>query len=510
MNLALAATGGEGGPYTFADPNTTLPPGLSMTGAGVISGRPTTAGTYNVQIKVGDGKRFATGSFTWTVTTPPLAASNPGAQKSTISTAIPTLTLSASGGSGNYTWSDSPRTLPAGLTLSAAGVVTGTPTATGTSAVALTVSDGTNTKTVSFSWTVSARPTITAPANQASSVGASVNLQLTTSCANSPCSYAFGGTAPSGLAISSTGLITGSVGTTVKPFTGITIVVTDAANATATSASFTWTVNAAPTMGSPGNQTTLRGGAVSLDISGLDSGGTSPYIFGASGLPGWLTLNSTTGMITGTAPTGANSTSTITVSVTDGSGVTATSTTFKWNVTNLASSFTTRTTSDASAVSLDLDNFTTGGTGPYTYTASALPSGLSLNSSTGVISGTTQNLTSSSVKTSAVTITVTDSTGARITTSPFAWYVTDMKWSLPSTVSTPLGTNMSGYSAATYVSGGATGKVYSVTGLPSGLTMSNTGAVSGSTTARGTWTTTFTVVDSIGATVSATTTWTVT
>jgi hypothetical protein len=48
-----------------------------------------------------------------------------------------------------------------------------------------------------------------------------------------------------------------------------------------------------------------------------------------------------------------------------------------------------------------------GGTTPYTYSASNLPSGLAINSSTGAITGTPP---SNSVGTAAVTVTVTDST----------------------------------------------------------------------------------------------------
>ena len=200
-------------------------------------------------------------------------------------------------------------------------------------------------------------------------------------------------------------------------------------------------------MGSPGNQTVQRGGAVSLDVSGLDSGGMPGYTFGASGLPTWLSINSTTGKITGTAPTGANSTTSgIKVSVTDGSGVTATSASFIWNVTNLASSFGDTTSADNSAVSIDLDSYSTGGTGPYTYTASGLPAWLSLNGSNGVLSGTSPNLTNSSVKTAGITVTVTDSKGAVITRTGLDWYNTDLTWTVPATINTAQGTNLSGYS----------------------------------------------------------------
>jgi hypothetical protein len=50
-------------------------------------------------------------------------------------------TLVASGGTAPYTWSVTTGTLPAGLTLSAAGAISGTPTAAGTSTFTVTVSD---------------------------------------------------------------------------------------------------------------------------------------------------------------------------------------------------------------------------------------------------------------------------------------------------------------------------------------------------------------------------------
>ncbi len=56
-----------------------------------------------------------------------------------------------------------------------------------------------------------------------------------------------------------------------------------------------------------------------------------------------------------------------------------------------------------------------GGTSPYTYSATGLPGGLSINTSTGVISGTP---TAATATPAAVTITVTDSTpGTHLTAS---------------------------------------------------------------------------------------------
>ncbi len=48
--------------------------------------------------------------------------------------------MTASGGSGSYTWSATG--LPAGLSISAGGLITGTPTVSGTFPVAFSVTDG--------------------------------------------------------------------------------------------------------------------------------------------------------------------------------------------------------------------------------------------------------------------------------------------------------------------------------------------------------------------------------
>jgi Putative Ig domain len=64
-------------------------------------------------------------------------------------------TLAASGGSGNYTWSISSGSLPAGLTLNpSTGVISGMPSAAGTSGFTVQVSDGVNTATSSLSITI--------------------------------------------------------------------------------------------------------------------------------------------------------------------------------------------------------------------------------------------------------------------------------------------------------------------------------------------------------------------
>ena len=73
---------------------------------------------------------------------------------------------------------------------------------------------------------------------------------------------------------------------------------------------------AAVSVASPGDQSTAVGGAVSLQINA--SGGTAPLSYRASGLPAGLSINSSTGLISGTVSTAGSST--VTVTVTDAGG----------------------------------------------------------------------------------------------------------------------------------------------------------------------------------------------
>ncbi|KAA1418623.1 M4 family peptidase [Nocardioides humilatus] len=78
---------------------------------------------------------------------------NPGNKTATVGTAISNVTLSATGGTSPYTWTATG--LPAGLTVSSGGVISGTPTTAGTSSVTVTAKDAANkTGSATFTWTV--------------------------------------------------------------------------------------------------------------------------------------------------------------------------------------------------------------------------------------------------------------------------------------------------------------------------------------------------------------------
>ena len=273
--LAVSATGGSGTGYTWTDPTASLPPGLSLTtvsGTGRVNGAPTTTGSYSVQLTVTDSTltRTDTVSFTWTITYPPIAVSNPGTQTSTVNTTIDPLQLRASGGSGSYTWTATG--LPAGLDMSTSGLITGTPTAAG-STVTVTAKDAVGTtKQVTFAWAIVAKPNVAAPTTLSTTEGTTPpSIALAYTCPNHPCTITLNGTAPGlGLstviggtgnntttslsvsAASGTVYITGTVqGTAVVTGTsqGYTpsVTITDVDNAVVTSSAASWTLYAPPT-----------------------------------------------------------------------------------------------------------------------------------------------------------------------------------------------------------------------------------------------------------------------
>jgi hypothetical protein len=140
-------------PYSWTVKSGTLPAGLSLSAAGVIAGTPTTAGAANVTVQVSDSETMpqtaVSGSLTLAISGGTLKITSTTADPGTVGTAY-NFQLTASGGVPPYTWAvASGSTLPAGLALSSAGVVSGTPTASGTFNPSIAVTDETTSNTVS-------------------------------------------------------------------------------------------------------------------------------------------------------------------------------------------------------------------------------------------------------------------------------------------------------------------------------------------------------------------------
>ena len=178
--------------------------------------------------------------------------------------------------------------------------------------------------------------------------------------------------------------------------------------------------NIPPSITTPAAQTSTVGQAASLAINASDPNGDA-LTYSASGLPVGLSINASSGFISGT-PTTAGASS-VTVTVNDGRGGIATTASFGWTVqaaANIPPSITTpaaQTSTVGQAASLAINASDPNGDA-LTYSASGLPAGLSINASSGFISGTPTTAGASSV-----TVTVNDGRGGIATTASFGWTV---------------------------------------------------------------------------------------
>ncbi len=116
------------------------------------------------------------------------------------------------------------------------------------------------------------------------------------------------------------------------------------------------------TVTNPGNQTTAQGSSVSLQIQAGDSASGQSFTYSATGLPTGLSINSTTGLITGTATTTGSYNVTATAKDTTGASG---STSFGWTVTGTGGSCTP-------AQLLGNPGFETGSAAPWTTTSGVI------------------------------------------------------------------------------------------------------------------------------------------
>jgi hypothetical protein len=176
----LAASGGTS-PYTWSVVSGTLPAGLVLSRTGVISGTPTSAGSTSFTVQATDASsspQTATAALTLDIAVGPLAITTTSLPSGSQNTPYVSQ-LQASGGVPPYTWSlASGSALPAGLALSATGLISGTPTG---------VSSTTPTFKVTDSASDTTSKTLTLTINPASGT-----------IPNGHYSFVFSGTAPQG------------------------------------------------------------------------------------------------------------------------------------------------------------------------------------------------------------------------------------------------------------------------------------------------------------------------
>lgn len=514
VDLAIVGTDGlcgfSGGvpPVTWGGEN--LPPGLAVIAAGRITGTPTEGGTFTGTLTATDAfLRTSSDTITWTVTYPPLTATNPGPQADTVDMPITPLKLETTGGSGTATFTVQSGTLPAGLAL-ADNTVTGTPTSAGTGTVTFLATDdeAKATDTVAVTWTVNPPPSVSPPPNTTTAPGGEVSAQAVGTAGTAPYTFALQN-APAWLQIDpDTGVLSGTADSAILDYPDITITLTDARGAVATSAPFTWSVYEVPTLVPPGDQASDLGAAVSLQLGATC--GVEPCTFAADGLPDWLSIDPATGLISGTAPSTGGLVTGITVSITDGRG-TRLSSIFSW----LVGPQQTISTPDDQVwtVGQPLQSATSEGlqisaectAAPCSYGlapgSGPLPSGLLLSASTGMITGTPQ----ATGTWNNIILMVRNHAGVPAQADPISWTINPPPTlAAPGNQRTALGGSVSLSLTHDCRSEPCS---FTSTSLPEGLTLHDDGSITGTATAGPQYTVTVSVADKTGAVASRTFTW---
>ena len=129
-------------PVTFST-TSTLPTGLNLSSAGVLSGTPTQSGSFPIVVNAQDnlGCTAAGSTYTLVISCQTITVTNPGVTTGTNGTAF-SQTFTQSGALGGAAFSTT-SSLPTGLILSTAGVLSGTPNATpNTYPIVVKVTDG--------------------------------------------------------------------------------------------------------------------------------------------------------------------------------------------------------------------------------------------------------------------------------------------------------------------------------------------------------------------------------
>jgi Putative Ig domain len=240
ISMWQIATGAE--PMTWSASG--LPPGLTISSIGLISGQPTTTGTYSVLLSATDGfGGVGSAGFTWTITPGPQLTS-PGNQAGTVNVAIAALHITASGGTAPYTWTAA--NLPPGLSIDSSGWISGTPTAGTQYVTSVQVVDAVGAaNTVTFVWTVAVPAgglMVSAPftSRTGDRTGTTITpITFTASGGGTGYTWSAAGL-PAGMTMSTAGVISGRP--TVPGTSTVTVTVTDNAGKTST-CMFTWTVS---------------------------------------------------------------------------------------------------------------------------------------------------------------------------------------------------------------------------------------------------------------------------
>jgi len=414
-------------------------------------------------------------------------------------------TLAATG-YGPFSYSVSVGTLPPGLSLnSSTGAITGAPTGpNSTSSFTIKVTDSSNpaqsgSQPLSIAVSLPPAPSITTTTLPNGIVGANYSQTIVFTGGHGPFTWSISaGALPTGFSLNTaTGAITGS-SNTVNTYS-FTVKVVDSSNPAQTASQpLSISIVTGPLLVTPA---TLPTGAVTDPYPSTTlgaSGGLPPYTWAITvgSLPAGLSLNVSTGAITGT-PTGPSGTANFTAQVTDSTSTKATGS-FSIIVNSVLAITSTSLPGATAGTNYSTNLSATGGVTPYNWSISAgsLPSGMNLSGNT--ISGI-----ATTAGTVSFTIMVNDASGG----SQSAAVSIVVAPAPPLTVATTSGSLPQGVLNTIYPSTqlNATGGFSPYTWsqvlpgagpLPPGMGLSSNGNITGTPTSTGTYPFTVQVTDS--------------
>jgi hypothetical protein len=300
-----------------------------MSPAGWLGGVPGAGsqGSHSIAIQVRDAQgRSAHATLVLTIREGALAVQPVALPAGTLGAPYGPVALSASGGKSPYTWSAG-SALPAGMTLSAAGVLGGTPAAgaAGAHSVSVTVRDSAGASSslaLALTIQLAQQPLkISSPATlPAGSEKAPYEAPFTAAGGTGAYSWSATGL-PSGLNMVATGALSGTPAQGARGTYSVQVTVRDSSQATAV-ITFPLTIHAGLEIASPASLPPATAGSAMIPVAFTATGGTAPYAWSATATPEGVSM-SAGGVLAGT-PSGAPGVYQILVAVTDSAGATAT------------------------------------------------------------------------------------------------------------------------------------------------------------------------------------------